>query len=104
MQSAIGIIYIIFHILIGFLGSGMMRNQSIGRPKQPQTPTVYQCEICRLNVTDGCEFITHIENNHMDVVEKNVLLSLKTNILQSEEGNSQYEKTYLSKPPYSSAQ
>ena len=88
--------YIIFGNLIGFLGSGMMRNQSIGRPKRPPEPTVYQCEMCRLIVTDGCEFITHIENNHMDVVEKDVLLSLKTNILQSVEGNSQYEKKNIS--------
>ena len=91
MQRVIGIIYIIFGNLIGFLGSGMMGNQSIGRPKQPPTSTVYQCEMCQLIVRDGCEFIAHIENNHMDVVDKDVLLSLKSNILQSVEGNSKRE-------------
>ena len=76
----------------------MMGNQSIGRPKQPPTSTVYQCEMCRLIINDGWEFISHIENNHMDVVDKDVLLSLKSNILQSVEGNSQYEKKpYLQK-------
>jgi len=52
-------------------------------------PTIgpYQCEICQIITDTKVEFVEHIEGKHSDVVDEEVLLSLKSDIRKSKKKN-----------------
>jgi hypothetical protein len=52
-------------------------------------PTIgpYQCEICQIITDTKVEFVDHIESKHADVVDEEVLLSLKSDIRKSKKKN-----------------
>merc|ERR1712223_1193595 len=63
-------------------------------------PTIgpYQCEICQIITDTKVEFVEHIEGKHADVVDEEVLLSLKSGIRKSNKKNGVQAATPAPKP------
>merc|ERR1711971_318932 len=64
-------------------------------------PTIgpYQCEICQIITDTKVEFVEHIEGKHSDVVDEEVLLSLKSDIRKSKKKNGASEAPPPPKKP-----
>jgi len=64
-------------------------------------PTIgpYQCEICQMITDTKVEFVEHIEGKHSDVVDEEVLLSLKSDIRKSNKKNGASEAPPPPKKP-----
>ena len=58
----------------------------------------YQCEICQIITDTKVEFVEHIEGKHADVVDEEVLLSLKSDIRKSNKKNGVQAATPAPKP------
>ena len=59
---------------------------------------LFQCEICQIITNTKVEFIEHIEENHSDIVDEEVLLSLKSDIRKSKKENGASEAPPLPPP------